>query len=448
MTIPQLYDIFLQHPCVTTDTRDCPEGSLFFALRGESFDGNQFALQALQKGCAFAVVDDANVAKQDERMILVDDVLKCLQELAAFHRRKLKTPILQITGTNGKTTTKELCAAVLARKYNLLYTQGNFNNHIGVPKTLLQLRPEHEMAVIETGANHPGEIALLTAIVQPDCGLITNVGRAHLEGFGSFEGVKRTKGELYDYLRTKPEGFIFLHADSADLVAMSEGLHAFTYGRIGQEYNIEGQVDESSAFLHLRWRSRESDWHEIDTHLVGAYNAPNALAAIAVGTYFRVPAREISDALRTYVPHNNRSELRHTEHNDLIVDAYNANPSSMAVALDNFQHLNHPHKVAILGEMRELGTSSAAEHQHIVERLPQLRCETVLLVGRNFSQALETINALRAEKGEAQNDLPLTLCFENVEAVTEYLEQHPMRDRLVLIKGSNGTKLFQLPEKL
>ena len=448
MTIPNLYDIFLQHPRVTTDTRDCEEGSLFFALRGASFDGNKFAAQALEKGCAFAVVDDAETAKSDSRMILVDDVLKTLQDLAAYHRQQLKTPILQITGTNGKTTTKELCAAVLARKYRLLYTQGNFNNHIGVPKTLLQLRPEHEMAVIETGANHPGEIAFLTNLVQPDCGLITNVGRAHLEGFGSFEGVKRTKGELYDFLRTEPEGFIFLHADSSDLVEMARGMHAFTYGRVGQEYNIEGQVDESSAFLHLKWRSKQSDWHEIDTHLVGAYNAPNALAAIAVGTWFHVPARDISDALRNYIPHNNRSELRHTEKNDLIVDAYNANPSSMSVALENFRHLHHPHKAAILGEMRELGTASEQEHRHIVELLPLLGCELILLVGNNFKQALETVNLSRAAKGEAQNVMPLTLCFENVDEVTQYLHENPLHGRLILIKGSNGTKLFQLPEIL
>lgn len=432
MTVEELYTIFQKHPVVTTDTRDCPEGSLFFALRGETFNGNRFALDALGKGCAYAVVDDESVTG-DERLIHVANCLETLQQLATLHRRKLGTPVVQITGTNGKTTTKELTSAVLSERYNVLYTQGNFNNHIGVPKTLLRLRPEHEIAVVETGANHPGEIAQLSRIVDADCGLITNVGRAHLEGFGSFEGVVRTKTELYDYLRTKPQAFIFLDGDNPHLVPLAGGLTAETYGTVGKGYGVEGDVTACDPYLNFRFRyAGESEWHEVKTHLIGAYNVTNALAAIAVGKHFGVSAAQAVRAVVAYQPTNNRSELLTTERNRLIVDAYNANPTSMKAALDNFAKIDAPHKMAILGEMRELGADSAAEHQKVAWQALDAGCEEVWLVGEEFQPYSEDAR-----------------WFPDVEAVKTALEGGDCPcDRLILVKGSNGTKLFQLPQYL
>ena len=430
-SLEELYSLFQAHSVITTDTRHCPEGSLFFALRGERFDGNAFALQALQAGCAFAVVDDPAVGG-DERLLHVPDVLTTLQQLAALHRRTLGTPIVQITGTNGKTTTKELTAAVLARKFDLLCTQGNFNNHIGVPKTLLQLRPHHQMAVIETGANHPGEIALLTDLVQPECGLITNVGMAHLEGFGSFEGVMRTKGELYDFLRHKPGGFIFLHADNEHLCRMAGSLPAVRYGLPGHDCYTEGEVLDCTPFLRLRFRTQGGAWHEVQTHLIGAYNVANVLAAAAVGAHFGVPDVDIAEALAAYEPTNNRSEWMRTQRNELIVDAYNANPTSMKAALDNFALIAHDHKMAILGEMRELGTASDEAHRAVAAQAASLHCEEAWLVGEAF----------RAHAAGAR-------WFPSVAEVKAALEaEGAPTGRLILVKGSNGTRLFELPERL
>ncbi len=431
MTISELYEIFKQHPVITTDTRNCPAGSLFFALRGTTFNGNDFAAQALASGCAYAVVDDPKL-EGEKNMIVVDDALATLQQLAHFHRQALKTPIVQITGTNGKTTTKELTSAVLSEKFNVLYTEGNFNNHIGVPKTLLRLRPEHELAVIETGANHPGEIAALSDIVDADCGLITNVGKAHLEGFGSFEGVVRTKGELYDYLRSKPDAFIFLHADNEHLTDIAQGLKAVRYGMPGMGYDVEGEVVECNPLLKLRFRIAGGEWHEVQTHLIGAYNTTNALAAAAVGMHFGVSAEQIAHAIASYQPTNNRSELLRTESNELIVDAYNANPTSMKAALDNFKLIAHPHKMVILGEMRELGAASAAEHAKVAEAAKELGCEQVWLVGDEFRTFAEGAR-----------------WFPDAEAVKTALEGGAKPSgRLILVKGSNGTKLFQLPALL
>ncbi len=433
METPQLYELFCQHPVITTDTRDCPPSSLFFALRGASFNGNAFARRALAAGCAYAVIDDPQEADPAEpRLILVDDALAALQQLAAYHRRRLGTPIVQVTGTNGKTTTKELIAAVLAEKHNVLFTQGNFNNHIGVPKTLLRLTAEHTIAVIETGANHPGEIALLSEITDADCGLITNVGRAHLEGFGSFEGVVKTKGELYDALRRKPNAYIFLDGDNPHLRAIAAGLTAVTYGTPGHEYDVEGEVTACSPLVELRWRERGKDWHEVKTHLIGAYNVTNILAAIAVGLRFGVTPAEACHAIAAYVPTNNRSELKETGRNTLIIDAYNANPTSMKAALENFRLIPHPHKMAIIGEMRELGTAAREEHSRVAAQAAALGCEELWLVGSEFREVAPAA---------AQ-------WFPDVEAVKQELARRPVGGRLVLIKGSNGTRLFQLPEFL
>ena len=456
MEISELYKLFQQHPLVTTDTRDCPKGSLFFALRGTSFDGNLFAAKALENGCAYAVVDNADVAATDARMVLVDNVLETLQHLAAHHRRVLGTPIVQITGTNGKTTTKELTAAVLARQYRVLATAGNFNNHIGVPKTLLRLSASDDIAVVETGANHPGEIAQLTAIVDPDCGLVTNVGKAHLEGFGSFDGVVRTKSELYDYLRTKqhpeapasdageePEGevcpaasFVFLHADDTVLAERAAGLPAVTYGAEGMGFDIEGSVVACNPFLRLRWRTKEGEWHEVQTRLIGDYNLPNVLAACAVGCHFGVPESEVSAALEDYRPTNSRSEFRTTAHNRLVVDAYNANVSSMHAALGNFGAIDDGAKMMVLGEMRELGEASATAHAEIADHAARTGIVALWLVGKAFSQVVpEGFN------GELRH-------FPDVDAVKDWLREHPVSGRLILVKGSNGTRLFELPECL
>lgn len=467
MPTEELYKLFTQHPVITTDTRDCPAGSLFFALKGETFDGNLFAHKALEAGSAYAVVDNAEVAATDERFILVPDVLTALQNLAAHHRRVLGTPIVQITGTNGKTTTKELTAAVLSEQYRVLYTLGNFNNHIGVPKTLLRLTADDDIAVVETGANHPGEIALLSKIVDADCGLITNVGKAHLEGFGSFEGVIATKSELYDYLRGKAElaaadeartdedeevsaaaPLIFLHADNAWLPARAEGLEAVTYGAPGKGYDVEGEVMECAPFLRLRWRVNDPAaeqapaWNEVQTQLIGAYNIDNVLAAAAVGTHFGVSPEQVSHALEAYRPSNSRSEFRRTESNRLIVDAYNANLSSMHAALENFRLIADDHKMMILGDMRELGAASAEAHQEVANLAATTGCEAVWFVGENFAAVVP------AEAEGAAAQVPAVRHFAHVDEVKAAIAAEPLTDRLILIKGSNGTKLFQLPELL
>ncbi|HQF10890.1 MAG TPA: UDP-N-acetylmuramoyl-tripeptide--D-alanyl-D-alanine ligase, partial [Paludibacteraceae bacterium] len=341
----QLYDIFLQHPIITTDSRNCPENSLFFALKGENFDANAFALSALEKGCAFAVVDEKEYAV-DNRFILVDDVLKTLQQLAHFHRQQMDIPVLGITGTNGKTTTKELITAVLREKFNILSTQGNLNNHIGVPLTLLQLKPEHQLAVIEMGANHPGEIDQLCQIAAPNYGLITNVGKAHLEGFGSFEGVMRTKGELYDYVFRHGKK-IFIDKNNNFLREMAFSAGFSTSERI-IEYGlnipnkepaaISGEILENSVFLKMNCRTPDGTF-VVETRLIGAYNAENILAAIAVGSFFGVENNAIQRGIENYIPQNNRSQLTITQKNKLIVDAYNANPSSMSAAIKNFARM-------------------------------------------------------------------------------------------------------------
>lgn len=434
MTISELYSIFTAHPVITTDTRDCPAGSIFFALRGASFNGNDFALKALEAGCAYAVVDDPKLEGND-KVIVVDDVLTTMQQLATYHRHQLGTPIVQITGTNGKTTTKELTSAVLSETHNVLYTQGNFNNHIGVPKTLLRLTKDNDIAVVEIGANHPGEIAELSKIVDANCGLITNVGRAHLEGFGSFEGVIHTKGELYDYLRQKPGAFIFLDGDNPYLAPIAEGLKAETYGQPGKGYGVEGEVVECNPYLQFRFRIAGGEWHTVQTHLIGSYNVTNALAAIAVGHHFGVNAEQAAHAIANYQPTNNRSEMVKTAHNTLIVDAYNANPTSMKAALDNFSAIHANHKMLILGEMRELGEASAVEHQKVAEQAISMGCEAVWLVGEEFQAFSEAADNVR--------------WFPDVEAVKVALtDGDAPTNRLILVKGSNGTKLFQLPELL
>ncbi len=463
-----LYSLFLLHPVVTTDSRDCPEGSIFFALKGDTFNGNAYAKAALDKGCAYAVIDEAQYAL-DDRYIVVPDVLTTLQQLAREHRRALNTPIIGITGTNGKTTTKELVATVLSKKYNVLYTQGNFNNHIGVPKTLLRLTKEHDIAVIEMGANHPGEIKTLVEIVEPDCGLITNVGKAHIEGFGSFEGVIRTKGELYDFLRERkssmgssaslvqedsyrsepssrivpvPNGTVFIDTDNEHLMGISEGLNLVPY--------VGGEVIACDPFLRFKWMTPQCSvhsaqcsvtssqssmfnvqCHEVQTHLIGAYNMKNMLAAATVGLEFGITPEQISEALAGYVPTNNRSQLTITQHNKLIVDTYNANPTSMMAALHNFVLMSVEPKMAILGDMGELGSISHEEHQKIVSYLQDNHISNVWLVGKEFGKIPSPYRK-----------------FADVAEVKEALAKERPEGQYILIKGSNSNRLFELPELL
>lgn len=438
MDIETLYSCFLQHPIITTDSRDVPADSMFFALKGDSFDGNQYAQAALEKGAAYAVVDDPSV--QGEHIILVPDVLKTLQQLAHYHRCQLGTTIVGITGTNGKTTTKELIATVLQKKYNVLYTQGNFNNHIGVPKTLLQLTKEHDIAVVEMGANHPGEIKTLVEIVCPDYGLITNVGRAHLEGFGSFEGVIRTKGELYDFLRADA-GTAFINNDNEYLKGISHDLRLVKYGQMpADDLLVQGEFIDCNPTLHFRWKQQGSPFSpmEVQTHLIGSYNLDNALAAACVGTIFAVPAEDISAALSEYTPSNNRSQLTKTADNQLIVDAYNANPTSMAAALDSFAHVKAEKKMVILGDMKELGEVSQAEHKSILNRLAELQLQQIWLVGSEFEKALQSNPVVDART------------FADVDEVKALLAtpDGKPRDYTILVKGSNSTKLIQLLDLL
>jgi UDP-N-acetylmuramoyl-tripeptide--D-alanyl-D-alanine ligase len=426
----QLYSIYLQHPVICTDSRNCPEGSIFFALKGDNFNANAFALSALKKGCSYAVVDEAEFAI-DNRFILVDNVLETLQDLARYHRKQLGTTIIGITGTNGKTTTKELIATVLREKYNILYTQGNLNNHIGVPLTLLQLTAAHQLAVIEMGANHQGEIKTLAGIACPDYGIITNVGKAHLEGFGSFEGVMKTKAELYDYI-AKSGKKIFINRGNEYLLKMAadSGLadpeKQVSYNlEIGDKNaQIVGDITDCSPFLQLAYSKEEDTIIEIKTNLIGSYNAENVLAAIAIGNFFGLTDEQIKCGLEKYVPQNNRSQLTVTEHNKLFVDAYNANPTSMQAAILNFAQMNVEAKTLILGDMLELGEQSAEEHQLIVNLLQQKSMQSVLLVGSEF---IKTRNNFT--------------CFENVDELLSYLNEHPIKNNYVLIKGSRGIKL-------
>ncbi len=451
MEMKELYELFLQHPTITTDSRDVPEGSMFFALKGDTFDGNAYAISALEKGAAYAVIDEKEYTKEShDRLILVEDVLTTLQQLAKYHRVHLGTPIIGITGTNGKTTTKELISAVLKKKYNVLYTQGNFNNHIGVPKTLLQLTKEHDIAVIEMGANHPGEIKTLVEIVLPDFGIITNVGKAHLLGFGSFEGVIRTKGELYDFLRTI-QGTVFINNDNPHLLGISDGLKLVKYGqKDAKDLLVKGELVECNPFLKFEWQTSSTltpqlstvncqlstvncQLSTVQTRLIGSYNLDNALAAACIGTFFNVPATDISAALEEYTPSNNRSQLTITQDNKLVVDAYNANPTSMRAALDNFRLIKAEHKMCILGQMGELGDVSEEEHQKVIDLLGDCGFEKVWLVGENFAKTAHPAHYR---------------LFTNVEEVKAAIATEKPQGYLILIKGSNSNKLVQTVELL
>ena len=447
MDTKELYKLYQKHPVITTDSRDCPKGSIFLALKGASFNGNRFAAQALEKGCAYAIVDEepSNSSCLGETIIKVDDCLQTFKDLAREHRRQFEMPVVGITGTNGKTTTKELIRSVLAECYNVMATEGNFNNDVGVPKTLFRLNEDYDIAVVEMGASHPGDIKTLVETAEPTCGLITNVGRAHLQGFGSFEGVCKTKGELYDFL-LEHEYPVFVNRDNEHLMRMmNERLAArgqeadiYYYGQSdAEDILIRGEVVGCDPFLTFRWREQDhdagyqSEWMEVKTHLIGAYNLDNLLAAITVGYVNNVPFDSINHALASYVPTNNRSQLTKTEHNSLIVDAYNANPSSMKAAIDNFMLVEAAHKMVILGMMGELGDVSEEEHRKVVRMLQEAHFDEVWLVGAEFQK----VN-------------PPFRTFADVQAVKDELVHQQPEGMTILIKGSNSTRLYELPPLL
>ena len=417
MSAIELYNLFLQSTGVSTDTRTVCEGNLFFCLKGENFDGNKFAKDALEKGASFVVVDDKDY-QLNEQCILVDNALKTLQELAHFHRQKLHIPIIGITGTNGKTTTKELLYAVLSKKYKVSATQGNLNNHIGVPLTLLAVNSaDTQIAIVEMGANHIGEIAELCQISQPDYGIITNIGKAHLEGFISIDGVIQTKRALYHAVKEK-NGTIFINADDELLMSLSENINRISYGENG---DYKGKMVSKNVFLTFKL----SDYSvEIQTQLAGNYNFANALAAAAVGLHFGISIENVKSALETYKPDNNRSQLIQKGNKTIIIDAYNANPSSMQAAIENLLKISSPHKVVLLGDMFELGNDSLVEHQKIVDTIRNSAIEQVYLLGENFS------------KTDADNSWKYT----DVDALKNALKQLP-DNSVLLIKGSRSMKM-------
>ena len=432
MTTEELYSIYLDCGCrVTTDSRKITGGEVFFALKGENFDGNDYALSALEKGAAWAVADRRELPEH-ERLIVVDDAFAALQQLAIWHRTHLRgghLPVIGLTGTNGKTTTKNLIRAVLSRKYRVSATEGNLNNDIGVPLTLLSIRPDTEIAVVEMGANHPDDIAKLVQVSRPDYGLITNVGRAHLLGFGSFEGVKAAKGELYRWLGSRRGSVIFINEDDSELKGMAAGIacHFFGYGRNYQHAEILDCTPEEPC-LRLRL-----DGQIVATRLVGAYNADNVLASIAIGDYFGVPRKDAVEAIAAFVPDNIRSQMVRTSRNTLIVDAYNANPSSMKAALDNFEAVHADRKLALLGDMKELGDESAAEHLKVVARLLASGADA-MLVGPEFRSAAAACGA----------DFP---CFDSSDELAASLRENPVSAALILVKGSRSTGMEKvIPE--
>lgn len=424
--IEEIYRHFTQSYLVSTDSRKIEKGCVFVALKGERFDGNDFAYKVATDNVASCVIADRKDLPPHERLFIVDDSLTALQELAKLHRKKNDIPLIGITGTNGKTTTKELIAAVLSQKYNIIYTQGNFNNHLGVPLTLLQIKPDTEMAVVEMGANHPFEIEQLCNIAEPDTGLITNIGKAHIEGFGSFEGVIKTKKELYDYLKAK-NGSIFINNDNEILKDIADGIKPFSYGK-GNDADIQAEIVSANPYLVVKWND-----NVINTNLIGDYNFENVMAAIAVGSYFNIDNQLIIKALEDYTPTNNRSQYIKSENNEIVMDAYNANPASMQHAIRNFRKICGDNALLILGDMGELGAESETEHTNILNLLNDLGLEDVILIGERFKKA---------------SDNKKHLNFLNVNDFIDYLLQHKISGKRILIKGSNFNHLEKLANYL
>ena len=427
-----IYETYLGSRKVSTDSRAIAEGSVFFALKGANFDGNEFVESALEQGAALCVASDQRY-EGNPRCVVVDDVLKTLQEVARYHRSKLSIPVIGITGTNGKTTTKELMAKVLGRRYRVHATQGNLNNHIGVPLTLLSIPADCEIAVVEMGANHPGEIEMLCGMSQPTHGLITSVGKAHLEGFGSFEGVVRTKTELYRSIDERG-GTIFVNEDNevlADEAMKCANAEVVTYGS-SDKAQIVGSYIGSNPYMSFY--TEEGDMvYSIKTKLFGGYNFMNAMAALAVGRYFKVELMDIKEALEEYEPENKRSQFKKTKNNGLFLDCYNANPTSMAAAIDSFAALKEDHKMVFIGGMKELGAESEKEHRQVVERINGCGFERVVLIGPEFAFAKE---------------MEGVEWYQDSSAACEYYRVHVVEGATILIKGSNSTKMWLLEEVL
>lgn len=430
--IGELYQIFLRHPVICTDTRNIIPGSIFFALKGDNFNANNFAADAVQKGCAYAVIDE-NEYKAGERFLLVENVLKTLQDLAAYHRKQLNIPIIGITGTNGKTTTKELLSSVLKEEYNCFATKGNLNNHIGVPLSLLSLTKEHQIAVIEMGASKPGDIEELCNIAFPDYGIITNIGKAHLEGMGGIEGVLKTKTELFRHIKASGK-MVFVNADDELLLKQSAGIGRYTYGT-NETADVTGEIVSEEAELVVKWKTKkETRETSVASHLPGTYNFPNILAAICIGNYFGLSAEQINKGIENYFPANNRSQVVKSGSNTILMDAYNANPSSVQAALENFDRMKAEKKIIILGEMLELGITSTHEHEQIMELVGEMNLAQTYFVGTNF--------LLLKEK------YPRYSYFKDVNELSAFLKTNPIQNAVILVKGSRGNKLEKLSEVL
>ncbi len=420
------FDIFYTTTGVCTDTRNIQKDCLFVCLKGANFNGNEFAQKALDAGAKNVVIDELLVP-DNPAFIQVADCLTYLQQLANYHRNKFNIPVIGITGSNGKTTTKELMATVLSRKYPVLFTLGNLNNHIGVPLTLLRLTKEHEMAIIEMGANKFKDIEELCAIAEPTHGIITNIGSAHLEGFGSFEGVLKTKLELYQAIEKK-NGVVFYNSDDSILVNnLPKGIQKVAYAA-RHTADVQGTLVEMTPFVKMKWNSTSHESAEIQTQLIGKYNFYNFLAAISVGNYFNVNEELISDALTSYRPTNNRSQLSQTDKNTIIMDAYNANPTSMSTALESFSLIDKPHKIAILGDMFELGKNSIEEHQKILQLIEKLNLEAIC-IGQNFHEV------------NSKHPIQKITSFKTKETATEFIRKKELKNQLILLKGSRGIGL-------
>jgi UDP-N-acetylmuramoyl-tripeptide--D-alanyl-D-alanine ligase len=428
MTIPELYSLYLQHPQICTDTRKIISGCMFFALKGDNFNGNVYAKQALELGASFTIIDERSFCVNDS-YILVEDVLTTLQNLATYHRKQLKIPVIGLTGSNGKTTTKELINAVLSQKFKTSATVGNLNNHIGVPLTLLAIPADTEIAIVEMGANHQKEIEMLSNICKPNYGLITNVGKAHLEGFGGFEGVKKGKGELYNFLENSA-GTLFLNTDNPhlkEMMADKKFKETITYGTDTSNY-LSGKLIAYDPFLSVEWHSGQIT-SSVKSNLTGSYNFENILVAIAIGLKFGLAADEINTGIANYHPQNSRSQIIKTSHNTVIGDYYNANPSSMLAAIKNINQLKADKKVLILGDMFELGVEAEQEHSNVIVDALRYNINECIFIGKEFVKASKSAQAK---------------FFETTAEAEKYLNKYPIRNALVLLKGSRGMKLENL----
>ncbi|MCZ4243272.1 UDP-N-acetylmuramoyl-tripeptide--D-alanyl-D-alanine ligase [Pedobacter punctiformis] len=432
ITTEILYAHFLENLQISTDTRNIIKGSLFFALKGDHFNANEFAAQALENGASFAIIDEEKY-KISDRYLLVEDVLTSLQDLARHHRNQLNIPVIGLTGSNGKTTSKELVNAVLAERYKTFATFGNLNNHIGVPLSILSIRNDVEVAIIEMGANHQKEIELLCTIAQPTHGIITNVGMAHLDGFGGFEGVKKGKAELYAYLK-KTNGYTFINRDNSYLMEMSTaaGLNKLIFYGTETGNTIKGQLKSSDPFIEVDWTNHEEE-SSVKTHLTGSYNFENILAAICIGDFFDMNPESINQGLANYQPKNNRSQLTKTDRNTVICDFYNANPSSMSAALNNISVLTADQKTAILGDMFELGPESAIQHELIAKQAFESGLNEIIFIGKDFY---------------AYKDNTKAKFFKTPNEAAAYLQENPIKNNMILLKGSRGMKLESLLQYL